>query len=342
MITERDRAQSPAMSLAVPAARVEGLITTSSDDEVLVYDQERHHIHHLNHSAAAVWRLCDGRRSVEDIARAASEQDTEPVDADAVRLAIDKLARADLLVAAVPDAFQLSTHSRRTFMKRAAVAGAVAVPAIVSMTAPARAANSKGCGTLCNPGGLGSNGNCPGAGIGFQCNHCWINGIVTDTNGTGNCNNVTSSDPCYCGCPPTQLVNGVCPGQTSPPPPPPPPPLAPLTNQSQSLAPQSQMAPTNTPTPEATQPPAPQATEPPLLQATEPPPPPQATEAAPPPQATEPPVPTDTPVPPPPPPAAPDNSAPTGGNPNTAGSTVVPNPFGDGNGNSGNNGNGGG
>ncbi len=76
---------------AVPAARTIDLVTTQSNDEVLVYDQQAHHIHHLNATAADVWRLCDGERTVSDIA-----VETRP-RRDAVQLALRTLEDAQLL-----------------------------------------------------------------------------------------------------------------------------------------------------------------------------------------------------------------------------------------------------
>jgi hypothetical protein len=118
----------------VPAARVENLVTTTSKDEVLVYDQDRHHIHHLNPTAAAVWSLCNGRRTVTEVAQAAG------VDEEAVRLALRKLEDANLLDGTLEAGVRGTTQSRRSFMKKAAVAGAIAVPAIVSISAPHAAA----------------------------------------------------------------------------------------------------------------------------------------------------------------------------------------------------------
>lgn len=39
------------------------------DGETLVYDLKTHTACHLNETSAAVWRLCDGTRSVADIGR---------------------------------------------------------------------------------------------------------------------------------------------------------------------------------------------------------------------------------------------------------------------------------
>ena len=52
-----------------PQARTEGLVIKALPDEILVHDLARHRTHCLNGAAAAVWRLCDGRRTPADIAR---------------------------------------------------------------------------------------------------------------------------------------------------------------------------------------------------------------------------------------------------------------------------------
>lgn len=141
------RARSSSVK-SIPAARVDGLVTTEAADEVLVYDRDRHHIHHLNRTSAVVWRLCDGRRSADDVARLASAELGAPVSLEIVHLALAGLGDADLLTRPVVQEARVSSQSRRTFMKRAAVAGAVTVPAIISMTAPA-AAFTGACTTGC-------------------------------------------------------------------------------------------------------------------------------------------------------------------------------------------------
>lgn len=131
-------------ALDVPAARRDGLVMTELKGEVVVYDEDRHHIHQLNVTAAAVWRLCDGQRTVADVARAAA------LDEEAVRMALRQLDDADLLASPLTTAMRGPGQSRRAFMKKAAVAGAMAVPAIVSVSAPHAAAAS----STCNPCGI--------------------------------------------------------------------------------------------------------------------------------------------------------------------------------------------
>lgn len=153
-----------------PLARTEDLVTTETKDEVLVYDQVRHHIHHLNVTAAAVWRMCDGQRTVAQIAREAD------IEEDAVWLALRKLADTHLLdgeIAAGPGGRQ----SRRSFLKKAGIA---TIPAIVSTTAPiAKAAASGGSG--CSP--------LPYGGCFYQC-HCEAHQFCDwggDFDNAGNC-----------------------------------------------------------------------------------------------------------------------------------------------------------
>ena len=56
----------------VPRARKAGLIVKNLNDEVLVYDLERNKAHSLNSSAAFIWKKCNGRRTVGDVAQALS------------------------------------------------------------------------------------------------------------------------------------------------------------------------------------------------------------------------------------------------------------------------------
>ena len=126
----------------LPAARNAGLILTATEDELVIYDMAVKKIHHLDAVSAAVWQHCDGRRTVAEVAVAATEALGAKVDVDAVAIAAAKLDEARLLVEAVA----IPRMSRRIFGRRVAMAGAAAVPAVVSITAPhASASASGGC-----------------------------------------------------------------------------------------------------------------------------------------------------------------------------------------------------
>ncbi len=122
---------------SIPAARRADLIVTESDDEVVIYDKTAKHIHHLNAVSAAVWLHCDGRRTVAEIAAAASEAIGATVDEDAMAIALDKLGEANLLTEPVT----IRRTSRRRFVKKAAIVA----PAVVSITAPIASASASSC-----------------------------------------------------------------------------------------------------------------------------------------------------------------------------------------------------
>jgi hypothetical protein len=117
----------------VPQARKDGLIVRELGEEVLVYDLERHRAYCLNPMAAWVWRHCDGRTSVEALARKMAEVWGVPADATWVEMALERLGRARLLVGQWES---LGVRlGRREFLKRLAIAGLLG-PVVSRLTAP--------------------------------------------------------------------------------------------------------------------------------------------------------------------------------------------------------------
>src|SRR6266446_6106868 len=182
----------------LPKARSEGIITKNIDGELLIYDRTRDRAHCLNGTAAAIWKLCDGRRSVGEIAAQlsgagagadssrrrteGSRQKTEgseqpPVDERVVWLALDKLQHSHLLESPKPElhhkTFWPPAIAGITNMSRGA---AIALPIVISMTVPTPAEAAVSCGATCHPCtspidccGVCSTSvpGCPGAG--FKC-----------------------------------------------------------------------------------------------------------------------------------------------------------------------------
>src|SRR5438874_1221560 len=83
--------------MMTPQARREALLVEELPEETLVYDLERHRAHRLNRTAAFVWRQCDGRTSVGEIATWLAQECDCPADESLVWLALDRLDRACLL-----------------------------------------------------------------------------------------------------------------------------------------------------------------------------------------------------------------------------------------------------
>ncbi len=85
------------MNDVVPA-RKSGVYAIEVADEVVVYDREEDRAHRLNPTAAAVWRHCDGRASLDDVAAALREEFGRQPPEDLVWLALGQLEEAGLLV----------------------------------------------------------------------------------------------------------------------------------------------------------------------------------------------------------------------------------------------------
>jgi hypothetical protein len=114
--------------------------------ETLVYDRKSDKAYVLSPSAAAVWRACNGRRNVQEIATYLS-QDT-PTNEHTVWYALGQLQ--ELLDAPVEIPKTHQGISRRQFLKRAGLVGAAAaVPVVVSIVAPSAAHAQSTTGVCC-------------------------------------------------------------------------------------------------------------------------------------------------------------------------------------------------
>jgi len=143
-----------------PQARSKGLVVEELADEVLVYDLDRDRAHCLNHTAANVWRLCDGKSSAADIAsRLGLELEPEAAQ-EVVWTAVDQLGRAGLLDKRIKR--PAGAMSRRAVMKKIAVAAAIGVPVVTSIVAPkaSHAANCRPSGQSCTASAQCCSGVC--------------------------------------------------------------------------------------------------------------------------------------------------------------------------------------
>jgi hypothetical protein len=150
---------------SLPRARQDGLLEEAVGEELLLYDRESHTAHCLSPIAASVWRHCDGKRDIAELARLAAASENLVADV------LHELREKDLLDAE-PQLMQntISGISRREAIGRAARYGAAATAGslIVSATAatPAMASSSEereekeekekgtGCCQCVNPKGV--------------------------------------------------------------------------------------------------------------------------------------------------------------------------------------------
>jgi hypothetical protein len=117
-----------------PRARVEALVIEELDGETLVYDLQRDEAHCLNATAARVWRYCDGRTSVHQLAARLGRELGEPIHDDVVWLALRQLDEARLLRDPLVLPAGRST-SRRSVLRRLSLAAGLA-PVVLSIVAP--------------------------------------------------------------------------------------------------------------------------------------------------------------------------------------------------------------
>lgn len=135
-----------------PTARKNGLVIQEVPDEVLVYDMDNNKAHCLNSTAALVWRSCDGKTSVSDIAKQVAANARSHISDDLVWLAIDQLNENSLLENTIRTEF--AGRSRREAIKKIGLASMVALPIVASLAAPKSAMASVSC--ACSPVGVPS------------------------------------------------------------------------------------------------------------------------------------------------------------------------------------------
>jgi len=152
----------------LPLARSEEIITKRIDGELLVYNRLRDEAHCLNETAAAIWKRCDGRTTPNEIAELLSKETGSAIDEKVIWLGLDELRRKHLLMETMANlerATRGSTLSRREAIRRIGLGAAIALPVIITITAPTPAqagtckhnnvtcsTGSECCSGVCNPG----------------------------------------------------------------------------------------------------------------------------------------------------------------------------------------------
>ncbi len=128
-----------------PVASNDRLLVRELAGELVVYDLERHEAHCLNRTAALVFKQCDGRSSVAEIAGRLGAEFETPVDEPLVWQALEQLHEARLLAHMPTRTPEPSGLSRRDVMRRVGLALAVAVPVVSSILVPTPAEAAVTC-----------------------------------------------------------------------------------------------------------------------------------------------------------------------------------------------------
>lgn len=161
----------------LPRARREQLLVQDLPDELLIYDLERHKAYCLNQTAARIWRSCDGRRTVEEMARVLERELDRPVKESLIWFALEQLSRYRLLEEQVEIPASKERITRRELARTLGIATAALVPFITAITAP-MAAQAATCGALGSP--CVNNARC--------CSGLCVNGVCACLANQSNCN----------------------------------------------------------------------------------------------------------------------------------------------------------
>ena len=125
----------------MPLARAKDLVVEELQDETLVYDLQRNKAHCLSPTAAFVWKHCDGRTGVLQVAKLLEQRLGLPADEAIVWMALDRVERAHLLDQPLAQPGDGTRYSRRAMMRRLGAVGGISLllPVVSSVVAPAAA-----------------------------------------------------------------------------------------------------------------------------------------------------------------------------------------------------------
>ncbi len=116
------------------------LLARELHSEVVLYDSNTRKAHCLNQTAAAVWRLCNGTKSVEEIARALGQDPAAPVDEGLVWLAVRQFDKSGLLQNKITPGAERNLLSRRELVKKMGTGAVLALPIATTILVPTPAA----------------------------------------------------------------------------------------------------------------------------------------------------------------------------------------------------------
>lgn len=114
--------------------------------ETLIYDERTHRAWCLNHTAACIWQLCDGRNTVANIAAEAAKVLGSAANEELVLLTMEELREKGLLEIDILEALPHDI-SRRAMFGKIGLATAALLPVVAAITAPPAMAQSGSTGT---------------------------------------------------------------------------------------------------------------------------------------------------------------------------------------------------
>lgn len=120
-----------------PKARTARIVVRELGSEIVIYDLDTHDATCLNAAAVRVWRLCDGKRTIKDIAAKLENEACGSRTEDLVLKALDNFIQANLLEEVTK--LEASDGENRRDVLRGIVASATAIPLATTISVPAMA-----------------------------------------------------------------------------------------------------------------------------------------------------------------------------------------------------------
>lgn len=145
-----------------PKPRSTQLLVQELPDEVLIYDVERNEVHCLNGSAARIWALCDGERTVAEIASQLGSDLAPDAAETLVWCALDQFGEKHLLEETAdtsPVLYRPADMTRRQMVIRVGLLVAL-LPVVDSIVSPPAALAASHGSTPCGASGGGSTPMC--------------------------------------------------------------------------------------------------------------------------------------------------------------------------------------
>ena len=125
-----------------PKARVKEIVVQRSGKEILIYDLSDNKAFCLNESSSRVFEMCDGNRTVDQIAIVLNSKSNTLITKEFVLLALSQMVENGLIEESRGE--YLKDASRRNVIRRLGVATLAVLPTISLVTAP-RAAAAQSC-----------------------------------------------------------------------------------------------------------------------------------------------------------------------------------------------------
>lgn len=151
-----------------PRVRQSEIVVQNLDNETLIYDLKTNKAFCLNETAGLVWNLCDGERTVTEIADSLSRETGQKVTEGLIGLALGELSRNGLLEGEQTKEETFSVLTRREAIRRIGFGSAIALPLVTAVVAPAALSAQSG-GTVMILGACTTTADCQS---GLTCRPC--------------------------------------------------------------------------------------------------------------------------------------------------------------------------